>query len=145
MRGTAGAQLVALLAMPYHRSLRLSLSLGGETPVSNQALARAEQMRRDIEDAEEQLQAETVHAKKFMWRGEGLRLDFERAKRPRRIALLRGAVDNEKALCRVLEEAEEAGLPQEYLEESIRVLNELAIQRAQIEREHARTEGLIQQ
>ena len=117
----------------------------GEVPVPvSTALARAEEMRQEIEEAEEQLQAETVHAKKFMWRGEGLRLDFEHARRPRRLALIQGARDNEKALCRVLEEAEAAGLPQEYLEESIRVLNELAIQRALLEREFARHEGLIE-
>jgi len=46
--------------------------------------------------------------------------------------LVQGAADNEAALGRALEEAEAAGLPQEYMEDAIRTVNQLAITRAEL-------------
>ena len=101
--------------------------------VAAQATDDARRLRRAIEDAEEELLVEAEHAKKFMWRGSGLRHDFEHAHDARRRALMQGAADNEAALGRALEEAEAAGLPQEYMEDAIRTVNQLAITRAELQ------------
>ena len=100
--------------------------------VAAQAAEETLRLRRAIEDAEEELLVEVQHAKKFMWRGSGLRHDFEHARDARRRALVQGAADNEVALGRALEEAEAAGLPQEYMEDAIRTVNQLAITRAEL-------------
>ena len=108
-------------------------------PVAAQVSQLAQDMRRKIEDAEEELHVEVVHSKKFLLRGDGLRMDFARAGARRRRALLQGAVDNEKALLAAMVDAEEAGLPKEYMEEAIRVANSLAVARAEIEADDARS------
>ena len=95
-------------------------------------------LREKIEDAEDELLVEVVHSKKFLFRGDGLREDFAKAGPARRRALLKGCVDNEQALWRALADAEVAGLPQEYLEDGIRVANELAIARAQLAHDYER-------
>ena len=100
--------------------------------IALQAAEETHRLRRAIEDAEEELLVEVQHAKKFMWRGSGLRHDFEHARDARRRALVQGAADNEVALGRALEEAEAAGLPQEYMEDAIRTVNQLAITRAEL-------------
>ena len=42
-------------------------------------------------------------------------------------------MDNEQALWQAVEDAETAGLPQEYLEDAIRVANQLAVVRAELQ------------
>ena len=109
----------------------------GET-VSSAATTLTSRLREKIEDAEDELLVEVVHSKKFLFRGDGLREDFAKAGPARRRALLKGCVDNEQALWRALADAEVAGLPQEYLEDGIRVANELAIARAQLAHDYER-------
>ena len=109
----------------------------GET-VSSAATTLTSRLREKIEDAEDELLVEVVHSKKFLFRGDGLRKDFAKAGPARRRALLKGCVDNEQALWRALADAEVAGLPQEYLEDGIRVANELAIARAQLAHDYER-------
>ena len=109
----------------------------GET-VSHAATTLTSRLREKIEDAEDELLVEVVHSKKFLFRGDGLREDFAKAGPARRRALLKGCVDNEQALWRALADAEVAGLPQEYLEDGIRVANELAIARAQLAHDYER-------
>ena len=103
-----------------------------DSSVAAAAAEETRRLRRAIEDAEEELLVEVQHAKKFMWRGSGLRHDFEHARDARRRALVKGAADNEAALGRALEEAEAAGLPQEYMEDAIRTVNQLSITRAEL-------------
>ena len=126
-----------------HRSERLLRS--GSPPrrsmrrgVSSAATTLTSRLREKIEDAEDELLVEVVHSKKFLFRGDGLREDFAKAGPARRRALLKGCVDNEQALWRALADAEVAGLPQEYLEDGIRVANELAIARAQLAHDYER-------
>ena len=109
----------------------------GDT-VSSAATTLTSRLREKIEDAEDELLVEVVHSKKFLFRGDGLREDFAKAGPARRRALLKGCVDNEQALWRALADAEVAGLPQEYLEDGIRVANELAIARAQLAHDYER-------
>ena len=79
------------------------------------------QLKGQLEDAEEEMNVEVEHTKKFLWRGSGLRHDFSTADSARRRRLLRGVWDNERALCAAMREAEAAGLPREYMEDAIRV------------------------
>lgn len=81
------------------------------------------------------------HSKKFMWRGDGLRHDFAHARQARRRALIKGVADNERALLTAMESAQAAGLPREYMEDAIRVLNSLAVARAQLDLDQARLTG----
>ena len=112
---------------------------GGD--VAKQAASLANSLRRRLEDAEEELNVEVVHSTKFLTRGDGLREDFARSKKARRLRLMRGAADNERALLRAMEDAEAAGLPRRYLENAIRVANALAVARAEIEWDYRRIEG----
>ena len=100
--------------------------------VSSQVSVLTSRLRKALEAAEDELLCETVHAKKFMFRGDGLRTDFMQADRSRRRALLKGTLDNEAALCTAINDAESAGLPQEYLEDAIRTQAELAICKAEL-------------
>mmetsp|Transcript_46852 Transcript_46852/g.138296 ORF Transcript_46852/g.138296 Transcript_46852/m.138296 type:complete len:153 (-) Transcript_46852:70-528(-) len=101
--------------------------------VAGQAAQLASKLRREIEDAEEELHVEVEHSKKFLLRGRGLREDFATSRRARRKALLRATADNEAALVAAMRDAKTAGLPQEYLEEAVRVANAVAVARAEIE------------
>ena len=112
-----------------------------QTPIDGltaEATSRARSLRQAMEDAMEELHAETTHCKKFLWRGDGLRTDFANARRARRRALVMGVSENEAALCRALKEAEAVGLDQEDLEESIRVANELAVARTELQQSFLR-------
>ena len=107
-----------------------------EEDVTAQVSILTSLLRRALEAAEDELLCETVHAKKFMFRGDGLRTDYKQADPPRRRALLKATLDNERALSTALEDAERAGLPQEYLEDGIRCLNELIIVRSELEQQY---------
>ena len=100
--------------------------------VSSQVSVLTSRLRKALEAAEDELLCETTHAKKFMFRGDGLRTDFMQADRSRRRALLKGTLDNEAALCTAIRDAESAGLPQQYLEDAIRTQAELAICKAEL-------------
>ena len=63
--------------------------------VSSQVSVLTSRLRQALEAAEDELLCETTHAKKFMFRGDGLRTDFMQADRSRRRALLKGTLDNE--------------------------------------------------
>ena len=100
--------------------------------VSSQVSVLTSRLRQALEAAEDELLCETAHAKKFLFRGDGLRTDFMQADRSRRRALLKGTLDNEAALCTAIRDAESAGLPQQYLEDAIRTQAELAICKAEL-------------
>ena len=125
------------LSSPPRAGHPLAALDAGET-VSSAATTLTSRLREKIEDAEDELLVEVVHSKKFLFRGDGLREDFAKAGPARRRALLKGCVDNEQALWRALADAEVAGLPHEYLEDGIRVANELAIARAQLAHDYER-------
>lgn len=120
------------LAARQHQRPRCCIRATLDDSLAAQAAEETRRLRRAIEDAEEELLVEVQHAKKFMWRGSGLRHDFEHSRDARRRALVQGAADNEAALGRALEQAEAAGLPQEYMEDAIRTVNQLAITRAEL-------------
>ena len=62
-----------------------------------------------------------------------MRADFETANARRQAALVRGALENEAALWRALEEADKCGVPQEFLEEPNQVAHDLSVARAEIQ------------
>ena len=103
--------------------------------IADDATARVLKLRVSIEDAEEELRAEVEHSKKFMCRGDGLREDFARSRYRRRRALLLGAAENERALLEAMNEASSRGLPAQYLEEALTVANNLALARAELQKD----------
>lgn len=109
--------------------------------VAQRAALLAQQLRREIIEAEDELRVEVEHSKKFMMRGDGLRHDFRSSGWPRRRALMRGAADNEAALLKAMKEAEAAGLPDEFMEDALRTANALAVARAEVEDDFVRLEG----
>ena len=109
-----------------------------QSTVAEQAAELTARLRRAVEDAEEELRVEVVHSSKFMWRGDGLRRDFASARPARQRALLRAVIENEGALLAAMEEADAAGLPRDYMEDAIRVLGELALVRAELQRDYVR-------
>ena len=113
---------------------------GQPDDVAAYAATMASQMRKKIEDAEEDLLCEVVHSSKFVLRGDGLREDFARSGSARRRRLLRATADNEQALLQAMQDAELAGLPRTYMEDAIRVANMLALARAEIESDYLRSE-----
>ena len=120
------------------RAARLTSLQGPQTTVAERAAELANRLRRSVGDAEEELRVEVATSSKFMWRGDGLRRDFAFSRPARQRALMRGALENEKALLTAMEEAQTAGLPREYMEEAVRVLAELAVVRAEIQRHYLR-------
>ena len=152
MRGTNHRMLIFPAVLALHVPLRLpaharspcaTASIGGRpsgasSELASEAAALATRLRRAVEDAEDEVRVEVEHSKKFMWRGDGLRADFRRSGMRRRRALVRGASENERALWAAMREAESAGLPHEYLEEALRVANELAVARVELQREFDR-------
>ena len=127
------------------RTALLVTSMGAqdapESGLAEQAAELALRLRHDIEDAEEELNVEVVHCKKFLCRGEGLRHDFVHSRPARKRALVRGALENEKALLAAMEAADESGLPREYMDEAISVANALAVARAEIEDDYMKLMG----
>eukprot|EP00316_Scyphosphaera_apsteinii_P008421 CAMPEP_0119307346 /NCGR_PEP_ID=MMETSP1333-20130426/7876_1 /TAXON_ID=418940 /ORGANISM="Scyphosphaera apsteinii, Strain RCC1455" /LENGTH=447 /DNA_ID=CAMNT_0007310877 /DNA_START=95 /DNA_END=1438 /DNA_ORIENTATION=+ len=115
--------------------------MGSETEQNEHLAAAAtagiEKLRAKMDDADDELRVETELGKKFLWRGQGLRADFQQARLGRRRALVNGAREKEAAIWWALEAAEACGLPQVHLEEAIRVANSLAITRAETEQAQA--------
>ena len=107
-----------------------------EEPLANEALRLAKELRVAVADAEEELEVEVVHSKKFLCRGDGMLQDFLNSSRKRRRAIILGAEANEKALLAAMKGALAMGLPREYLKEANEVALALALGRAEIEREY---------
>mmetsp|Transcript_24747 Transcript_24747/g.45443 ORF Transcript_24747/g.45443 Transcript_24747/m.45443 type:complete len:192 (+) Transcript_24747:33-608(+) len=134
---TAASRTPEVLLRPFRTALRSVMMTEPPFSMSARDKARIAELRKVLKSAEEEMVAETEHSKKFMWRGRGLRHDFTNADQARQRALLKGAIDNEQALWSAVEEAEAAGLAQEYLEDAIRVANQLGIIRAELQSAYA--------